>query len=408
MAKTNISISFLIKPSEKNADDLVPIYCRFKVANFSKKEISMNIRIKEEQWDNSQSTQRIIPIKGMYKAEKEIVASQNQAMADLRAKIWATYNQLVVTHKHTGTVIDTLAVKENLKESYEVRTFTDCKNELLQKIKKSKESCAKANIVCEHFANFLKEELKSEFLVDIQNKNGLSAMFHDYCINTLVWKGSYIKKMLNYVRACFRIAKEKKWITQDIPLVYNFGDSAYTLKEYLTADELKKIIDEKFATESLQRSADLFLFQCYTGLAYVDMRKITYEDIKETDGQFYLRDFRQKSKTEYNIPLLKIAVDIIEKYRHNADRIANQPDKALPVKANGGYNLRLKCIMDAVGINKSISSHCARYTCNMLLFEAGVQDEVRKHILGHTTVAMTAHYTHKRPEVLRDAMNKIG
>jgi site-specific recombinase XerD len=44
----------------------------------------------------------------------------------------------------------------------------------------------------------------------------------------------------------------------------------------------------------------------------------------------------------------------------------------------------------------------------MLLFEAGVQDEVRKHILGHTTVAMTAHYTHKRPEVLRDAMNKIG
>ena len=116
---------------------------------------------------------------------------------------------------------------------------------------------------------------------------------------------------------------------------------------------------------------------------------------------------KTKHKVEYTISLRLEAVGIIDKYREDKDRMMYHHGKALPVKANDGYNQFLKMIADHCNIDKKISMRCARYTCNMLLYEAGVSPEVRKHILGHTTVAMTDNYTFKRADVLQQAMDAI-
>jgi integrase len=78
------------------------------------------------------------------------------------------------------------------------------------------------------------------------------------------------------------------------------------------------------------------------------------------------------------------------------------------VKSNAKTNTYLKVIADLADVRKNLTTHIARYTCNQLMYEAGVSDELRKQILGHSAVTMTAHYTKSRVGILRDAMKKIG
>lgn len=405
MAKTNIVISFVIKPSETNAEGLAPIYCRFKVGASEKKEISMGpeFRVEPSQWIDG----KITIAKKASKEHKSLVSSLNQAIEDMRTHVWQSYNQMVAIKANDGIVLTSAMLKEYIMQKTVQRKFDDCKIALMRLYKQGTNAYKKASIACRRFEEFILKEFKTDVLMELQEKSGIPEMFHTYCTKDLGWMGSHTKKIFGFIRKAFKIAKKNGWISKEIEMPYTFRDHGHKLKEYLTTEELKVIIEKNFESESLQTYADIFVFQCFTGIAYADVKKMTYEDIKEVNGELFLKDFRQKTKVEYNIPLLPVAVEILEKYKVKAKKPVKSTDKALPVKSNGNYNIRLKTIMDICGINKSVSTHCARYTCNMMLYEMGVSPEIRQQILGHNAVEMTEKYTFKKPEVLRDAMRKI-
>lgn len=161
---------------------------------------------------------------------------------------------------------------------------------------------------------------------------------------------------------------------------------------YLTEEELEAIencpLEDKVEGERLLRVRDVFVFQCYTGLAYVDLKAFRKEHIFEINGQKVIRSNRQKTEQGYVTVLLPEAIRVLEKYNYE-----------LPVISAQKYNDYLKLLaLYAVDkdnkpiIKKTLTSHVARHTCGTFLINRGVPLETVSRVLGHSNTKMTRHY----------------
>jgi integrase len=161
-------------------------------------------------------------------------------------------------------------------------------------------------------------------------------------------------------------------------------------KDFLTAEELDKITNHKFEILRLDQVRDIFLFCCYTGLAYSDVFTLTTEHMaKDNQNQSWIRKERNKTKNMCNIPLLKPALSILEKYQ----AFQFPKGRLLPVLSNQKMNSYLKEIADVSGINKNLTTHCARHTFATTVTLANqVSIENVSKMLGHSSIKMTQQY----------------
>lgn len=153
------------------------------------------------------------------------------------------------------------------------------------------------------------------------------------------------------------------------------------LRRYLTKEEVCKLEQAVLPTESLTKVRDLFLFQCYTGLAYADLFNFDFRKVTERNGKYVLYDRRVKSEEDYYIVILPKAMEILKTY-----------DYVLPTLSNVQYNLRLKAVADIAGVDKAITSHMGRHTFATLSLNSGVPIEVLARMLGHSDIATTQIY----------------
>ena len=127
---------------------------------------------------------------------------------------------------------------------------------------------------------------------------------------------------------------------------------------YLTEDEIKIILKKKMVSERLEQVRDVFIFSCFSGLAYVDVANLKEDNIRKSfDGNLWIITKRQKTNTDVNVPLLDIPKMILEKYK---GKLPN--GKVLPIISNQKLNAYLKEIADVCGIKKNLTFHLARHT----------------------------------------------
>ncbi len=162
----------------------------------------------------------------------------------------------------------------------------------------------------------------------------------------------------------------------------HFERGKFEKRKYLTDEELEMIRSCKINMPSIDRVRDLFLFQCYTGLAYVDFEKFDFErDVEERYGKYIIADRRKKTNEDYKIVLLTPAIDILKKY-----------DYKLPVISNQQYNIMLKVVAQFAGIDKNITTHMGRHTFAVFALNNGVPIEIVAKMLGHTNIRTTQIY----------------
>ena len=148
--------------------------------------------------------------------------------------------------------------------------------------------------------------------------------------------------------------------------------------KWLTLEEIQQIESAKLSSGSLTRVRDLFIFMCYTGLAYSDAVTFSADNL-ETDGEYtFVTGRRQKTDEEYFVLLLPEARAILEKYDYQLPKISNQQ-----------FNIRLKKLAKEIGIDKPLTSHFARHSCAMMLLNKGVRMETVAKILGHANTKVT-------------------
>lgn len=201
---------------------------------------------------------------------------------------------------------------------------------------------------------------------------------------------SALKHIKNF-RKVIRIAISNEWIKKDPFLGLRFKTEEVNI-DFLSEEELKRIRQKEIDIPRLERIRDIFVFCCFTGLAFVDVSQLTTDDlVKDTQGKIWIRKSRQKTKEMCNIPLITAAKEILDKYSGYAAN--NEKKLLLPVASNQKTNAYLKEIADICGIKKKLTTHVARHTAATIVFLANkVSMENVAKILGHANLNMTRHY----------------
>ncbi|MDP9077656.1 MAG: site-specific integrase [Bacteroidota bacterium] len=187
------------------------------------------------------------------------------------------------------------------------------------------------------------------------------------------------------------ICVKNKWLSGD-PFANFKMTKLPVIREPLSDWELNTMIRKDFKNDRLNQVRDIFVFSCYTGLAYADVKKLKRAEIeKGVDGEQWIFTPRQKTDTPCPIPLLPVALQLIDQYAHHP-KCANE-DRVLPVLSNQKMNAYLKEIADICGINKELTFHLARHTfATTITLSNGVPIETVSKMLGHTTIKQTQHY----------------
>ena len=188
--------------------------------------------------------------------------------------------------------------------------------------------------------------------------------------------GSYHKNLKNFIADAVidGYLKENVYVTRGIKV-----DKGKTrIDEYLTAEEVATIQSATMPTKSLSEAKDLFLFQCYTGLAYIDMMSFDFKTLKETVVGEVVNGVRHKTGTEYTFVLTDDAKAILEKYGYRLPKLPNQQ-----------YNIKLKLIADAAGIDKNLTSHMGRRSAGSIWLNGGIPLEIVSKCLGHSSITTT-------------------
>ena len=195
-------------------------------------------------------------------------------------------------------------------------------------------------------------------------------------------------KFLLFLKSIIIVARNNGILTKD-----PFANYKIQMKKvdrgYLTEDEIKIILKKKMVSERLEHVRDLFIFSCFTGLAYSDVANLREENIRKSfDGKLWIMTKRQKTNTDVNVPLLDIPKMILKKYK------GKLPDgKILPVISNQKLNAYLKEIADICGIKKNLTFHLARHTfATTTTLSKGVPIETVSKMLGHTNIETTQIY----------------
>ena len=211
-------------------------------------------------------------------------------------------------------------------------------------------------------------------------------------------------KFMQIFRKIVLISKNNGWITIDPFANYHIHMKAVD-RGYLTEQELERILEKDFDSRRLEQVRDVFIFSCFTGLSYVDVRNLTKENIVTSfDGKLWLRLHRQKTSTAVNLPLLKIPLAILKKYE---DKL---PDgRLLPVSSNQKLNSYLKEIADVCGIKKNLTFHLARHTfATTTTLAKGVPIETVSKMLGHTNIKTTQIYARITNDKIREDMEMLA
>ena len=173
-----------------------------------------------------------------------------------------------------------------------------------------------------------------------------------------------------------------------------FGEYSLEMQEtdrgYLTEEELRTLANAVFVKKQTSLVRDMFLFGCFTGLSYIDIKTLTHDKIQrmDFDGEEWIITRRTKTRVSSNVPLMEIAKELIERYRGLAGG-----DLVFPMPSNSVCNRHLKQIAKACGIHKEIGFHLSRHTfaTTVYLCNGGTIEALSK-ILGHKHISTTQIY----------------
>ena len=222
------------------------------------------------------------------------------------------------------------------------------------------------------------------------------------CRNTIVRYMKCFKKITN-------MALAKGWMKKDAFYGYKMEQDE-TAPVFLTYDELQTVMNKEFTIPRLALVRDIFIFACFTGLAFVDVSTLKKEDmVQDNNGDWWIRKgriklmHRRKASSISNIPLLPVPLAILKKYENNP--VCIKKGYCLPVPCNQKMNSYLKEIADFCGIKKNITTHVARHTFGTTITLANnvpLQDV--SVMLGHASTRMTQHYARVMNASLKKSM----
>jgi site-specific recombinase XerD len=400
MLETSFGLNFFLKtPRESDREGARPVYLRVTV-NQQAKDISTKRHCQPSNWNTR--TGRATGNKGeskelngyldsltakVYQAKKILLDADKELTAD------AIKNILLGRSEDHKTI---LKIFQEHNDQVFVLVGTDFAAGTLRRYKTS----------LDHTRNFIKWKYGAD---DFEIKK----LDYEFISQYEFWLKSVRKcghnttmKYLANFKKIVLLCVKKGWLTRD-PF-YGFKMIKHDVnRQALTESELQRVWNKDMGVGRLSHVKDIFLFCCYTGLAYADVYKLKRTEINEgVDGGRWITTKRQKTDTPSRIPLLPMALEIMEKYENHPQ--CEYENRVLPVLSNQKMNAYLKEISDLCGINKNITFHLARHTfATTVTLTNGVPIESVSKMLGHRNIKTTQQYAKIVDKKISDDMAKL-
>ncbi|MFM9987598.1 site-specific integrase [Flavobacterium sp.] len=382
--KTKITLHFYAKSTKANSNGLLPIYVRLTVDG-KRLEFSTKKFVEKSKWSSELSKM---------KGTTEEARSINSYLDLMKSKVLDA--QMELLHRNEALSIENFKDKllgNEERQRMLVPIFQDHNNKIKELVGKEY-----APGTLERYTTSLKHTI--EFMQWKYNVSDIDitkidhAFITDYefwlrsvrnCANNTSVK--YIKNFNKIIKICLA----NDWLDKN-----PFANYKSKVKEvervYLTETEIQSIIEKDFKTERLSLVRDIFLFSCFTGLAYIDVKNLTKSHISfGIDGEKWIFTHRQKTESASKIPILPVTQMIIDKYENHPQ--CNNEDKLLPILSNQKMNAYLKEIATICEIEKELTFHIARHTfATTVTLTNGVPIESVSKMLGHKNLRTTQHY----------------
>jgi len=382
---TNFNLFFYLKEPKRYKSGPVPVYLRITI-DCQRSEIAVGRDIEPSLWDLE---------KRRAKGTKEVAKQLNHHLDTVQSKIKDVHTNMIAT----GDEINARNVKDaylgiNAQSRKLLEIFREHNTEMEGLIGNgfSDNTLRTFKSSLKHLTEFLEAKYGLEDIsirkIDqpfIKNYDTFLRTKHHKC--TPISADKYVKHLKKIILLCLG----NRWITEN-PFQHYKSTAKPTPRTFLTKDEVSIIKNKEFAVERLTQVRDIFIFCCYTGLAYIDVQKLKPTEIGiGDDGKKWIFTSRHKTNTPVHLPLLPEAEFIIEQYKHHPLCVAKST--VLPVFTNQRMNSYLKEIADLCGIKKKLTFHMARHTfATTITLSNGVPIETVSKMLGHLNIKTTQHY----------------
>jgi len=379
-----LSILFYAKRAKTTTDGLIPIYLRVTIDG-ERIELSTKRYTLPEKWSIEGSC-----MKGTSAEAK----ATNSFLDSLKAKVYDYQQQLIRE--------DELVNAENMrnkilgveKRSHMLIGIFQQHNEEIKALVGREFATAtytRYETSLKHTIAFLRWKYKVSD-IDIRKINHEFVTSYEFYLKSVHkcnqnTTAKYIKNFGKIVRRCL----DNGWIERD-PFRNYKCKIIEVERPFLSQEEIETMFNKVFVTDRLNQVKDIFLFSCFTGLAYSDVKKLSRKNIGiGVDGERWIFINRTKTDTRSNIPLLPIAKALLEKYENHPQAVSQE--KLLPILSNQKMNSYLKEIADVCEINKELTFHIARHTfATTVTLSNGVPIESVSKMLGHKNLKTTQHY----------------
>jgi site-specific recombinase XerD len=382
--KSNFHLLFYIRKQKNYKGGAMPIYMRITV-NGKRADMSAGRECEPTKWNKHA---------GRAIGTKEEIRSLNNYLDSLQSKVRDAHQALIDANQQVTTEsLQNQFTGKTQKSRYLMQLFTEHNAKVKALIGNGFEANTLKgyNTSEKHLTGYLQNEYgKTDIEISQLNHvfiTGFEFYLKAECKISGVSAAKYIKHLKKIVNHCIA----NNWLKQN-PFI-NFKSSAKAKERtYLTQQELDAITSKKFVVERLTQVRDVFVFCCYTGLSYADVKKLKRNEIGiGMDGGQWIFTSRQKTDTSSRIPLLPVALEILNRY-HDHPQCENQ-GLLLPVLSNQKMNAYLKEIADLSNVFKHLTFHLARHTfATTVTLSNNVPIETVSKMLGHTNIKTTQHY----------------
>ncbi|MDQ2720616.1 MAG: site-specific integrase [Bacteroidota bacterium] len=382
--ETKMSMLFYGKKTKNESTKLLSIYLRVTI-NGKRFEVSTQRYIEPYKWSQ---------VAGKAKGNSEEARSINTYLDVLKNKVY-DYQQLILKTGDSFTRealhLKWYGIEQRTYNLVEI--FKHHNDQLQALIGKgcSKATFGKYRTTLDHTISFLKWKFKKENIE-------ISKLNYSFITDFEFWLKSVQKcnhnttiKYISNLRKIVNICLKNGWLVKD-PFIGFKMNKKEVIRDILTEEELQTLISKDIQNVRVRQVRDIFIFSCFTGLAYIDAKRLKRSEIViGIDGERWIYTQRKKTDSPTRIPLLPVVLEIMEIYKDHPQCL-NQ-DCLLPVPSNAKLNAYLKEVADICGINKYLTFHIARHTfATTVTLNNGVPIESVSKMLGHKSIKITQIY----------------
>lgn len=389
---SNMSIRFRLRQAGKSNSKSLHyiIYCRI-ILNGSRADFSTDQKVLIKNWDLVQ--ERVKDNHVQYQNINRYLETISQHVIDTYLSFRASNIDLTLHDIKKAVFLKGEVAEEVDTNDALMKIVTKYQMELRNKskVKLMSHSTAKGYIASLNvFKRYFKNVLKLDEMEIKRIPKDMFFKFENYLMLKQHRSANYTHKVIKHIRIMFNYAYFNNWIENRVEVRYNIKYSN-PVRQIISMDELKSIMNYKFSSQKQQEVADVFIFQSLTGIAYSDVQALNVNNLKVINNRTWVFSNRKKTGNEQKLILLKEAIAILEKYKNHP--VCIKKNVLLPVLPNPEYNRELKILQAELGINTKMTTHLARHIfATVVALGNGLAIETLQKALGHSSIKTTQIY----------------